>query len=66
MTSLLLGLAVVLGGQSWIALGVGVTGALCLLASSLLLIGEARIAVRSLGEEIAFIRGISRETGSIG
>jgi hypothetical protein len=61
LTSLLLGLAVVLGRQSWVALGVGVAGGLCLLASSLLMIAEARIAVRSLGEEIAFIRVISRD-----
>jgi hypothetical protein len=34
----------------------------CLLTSSLLLIAEGRLAVRSLGEEIAFIRGISRDS----
>lgn len=61
LTSLLLGLAVILGEQSWFALGVGVAGGLCLLASSLLMIAEARIAVRSLGEEVAFIRVISRD-----
>ena len=60
LTSLLLGLAAVIGRQSWIPLVVGVTGGVCLLASSLLLIAEARIAVRSLGEEVAFIRGIRR------
>lgn len=60
LTSLLLGLAAVMSRQSWIPLVVGVAGGVCLLASSLLLIAEARIAVRSLGEEIAFIRGIGR------
>ena len=60
LTSLLLGLAAVMREQSWIPLAVSVAGGVCLLASSLLLIAEARLAVRSLGEEIAFIRGISR------
>jgi hypothetical protein len=61
-----LGLTTVLGWEWWLALGVSVAGGLCLLASSLLLIAEARIAVRSLGEEIAFIRGISRDGRALG
>ena len=62
LTSLLLGLAAVVGQQSWIPLAVSVAGGVCLLTSSLLLIAEGRLAVRSLGEEIAFIRGISRDS----
>jgi len=34
---------------------------LCLLASSLLLIAEARIAVSALRDEIGFIRAVSHE-----
>lgn len=60
LTSLLLGLAVAVGTLTWIPLVVSVAGGLCLLASSLLLVAEGRVAVRSLAEEIAFIRGISR------
>jgi hypothetical protein len=59
LTSLLLGLAVVLREQSWIPLVVSVAGGVCLLTSSLLLIAEARIAVRALAAEIAFIRRMS-------
>jgi len=60
-TSLLLGLAAVAGGLGWLTLGAGLAGALCLLASSLLLIAEARIAVSALRDEIGFIRAVSHE-----
>jgi hypothetical protein len=61
LTSLLLGLSAAFGIQSRITLVVSLAGGLCLLASSLLLIAETRIAVRSLADEISFIRVISRD-----
>lgn len=61
LTSLLLGLSAAFGVQTRLTLVVSLAGALCLLASSLLLIAEARIAVRSLADEISFIRVISRD-----
>lgn len=61
LTSLLLGLSAAFGVQTRVTLVVSLAGGLCLLASSLLLIAEARIAVRSLADEISFIRVISRD-----
>lgn len=61
LTSLLLGLSAAFGVQTRLTLVVSLAGGLCLLASSLLLIAEARIAVRSLADEISFIRVISRD-----
>jgi len=60
LTSLLLALAAVAGTVSWIPLTVSLAGGVCLLVSSVLMIAEGWIALRSLSEEIAFIRGISR------
>lgn len=61
LTSLLLGLSAAFHVQTSVTLIVSLAGGLCLLASSLLLIAETRIAVRSLADEISFIRVISQD-----
>lgn len=61
LTSLLLGLSAAFEVQTRVTLAVSLAGGLCLLASSLLLIAETRIAVRSLADEISFIRVISQD-----
>ncbi|HXE80757.1 MAG TPA: DUF2721 domain-containing protein [Vicinamibacterales bacterium] len=60
LTSLLLAVAVVVHTVSWIPLLLSLAGGICLLVSSVLLIAEGRVSVRSLSEEIAFIEEIAR------
>ncbi len=58
-TSIAVGLvAAVGGGHQWLPVGLGLGGALALLYGSLLLLREARLAVGSTLQEMAYVRGV--------
>ncbi|MBB4636446.1 DUF2721 domain-containing protein [Longimicrobium terrae] len=63
-TSTTLGVVAALGtGYAWIALVLGMTGAALLFWASLLLILESRLSLRSVYEEMEFVRRIGEHYG---
>ncbi|MCA1592507.1 MAG: DUF2721 domain-containing protein [Acidobacteria bacterium] len=63
LTSISIGIVAAIGGAQytyWIPVALGLLGALCLSYGSTLLIFEARLAVRALGQEMDFIWKLGR------
>lgn len=58
-TSIAVGLVAAVGGaHQWLPVGLGLSGALALLYGSLLLLREARLAVGSTLQEMAYVRAV--------